>query len=1054
MIADLMLRLYKRKLSYRFYLHQHPFVQELMQRLVRKGVEGLLSIDTEYREDGKPKLYEEFFPSTYRPTDLVRKPFPVKELDFATEGAYAVYNWELFFHVPFTIALHLSKNGRYAEAQKWFHYIFDPTDDSGDTDPERYWKFHPFREMEPGNIVKVLENLISREDEELYRRTLQSIRAWREKPFRPHLIARFRQWAYMYKVVMAYLDNLIAWGDSLFRQDTPESVDEALQLYIMAANILGPRPQPVPLKGRVRPKTYADLKDEISAFGNALVDLETDLPPDVPSASNGEGSREALNAVRSMIRTLYFCVPPNDKLLSYWDTVADRLFKIRNSLDITGRFRQLPLFSPPIDPALLARATAAGVDVGAVISGLEQPLPLVRFSFLIQKATEICQEVKSLGNQLLSAMEKEESEALSVLRAKHERAILELTEQVRYAQWQEAIKSREALEKSLASAVLRYIYYERQLGRKEGEIREQIKPALEAFAELDRRRLERMEPVEDSDSGVEASLQERPIEVDIANDLFAQVAQFLVGGRILSSYEVREILLLDASQLLTDISVVLSLVSSGVRHVPEMEANVQPLGVGLSSQYGGTKIADSLQDWARALQGVAGRLNFEAGRAARMNQFYRREQEWAFQSNLARGEIIQILKQLRAAQIREAIAELELRNHRRQMKHAEEIERFLNEQGTEPTGKKTNRAFYLWMKREVRGLYTTCFQLAYDVAKRAERALQHELGDPDLSFIGTAYTAGKEGLLAGEKLLLDLKRMEMAYHEKNRREYEITKHVSLRRLNPVALLMLRLTGGCEFEIPEWFFDLDCPGHYFRRIKSVSLSIPAVTGPYTGVNCTLSLLRSSVRIKPQLRGGRYARQGTEDDRFTDYLGTVQSIVTSTASNDSGLFEVNLRDERYLPFEGHGAVSRWRLELPAEFPQFDYSTITDVILHIRYTAREGGTSLKNASVEYLREIFGSGGILYLLLDLRRDFPTEWHGASDGVVNLKLTRGHFPYFTQRRSIHLTEMRLFRDDGSQEVIDGVPEGSVDGEGLDLSVPVGDRSKDAFLVVGYSLRE
>lgn len=35
------------------------------------------------------------------------------------------------------------------------------------------------------------------------------------------------------------------------------------------------------------------------------------------------------------------------------------------------------------------------------------------------------------------------------------------------------------------------------------------------------------------------------------------------------------------------------------------------------------------------------------------------------------------------------------------MKHAEEIERFLNEDGMEKTGKKTNKALYACMKREV-----------------------------------------------------------------------------------------------------------------------------------------------------------------------------------------------------------------------------------------------------------------------------------------------------------------------------------------------------------------
>ena len=137
--------------------------------------------------------------------------------------------------------------------------------------------------------------------------------------------------------------------------------------------------------------------------------------------------------MRSLGKALYFCVPRNDKLLSYWDTVADRLFKIRNSLNIQGIFRQLPLFEPPIDPAMLARAAAAGLDVGAIVNGLNQPLPLVRFQLLVQKAAEICQEVKSLGSNLLSAMEKEDGEAMAILRAKHERVVMEMVEHVRYA---------------------------------------------------------------------------------------------------------------------------------------------------------------------------------------------------------------------------------------------------------------------------------------------------------------------------------------------------------------------------------------------------------------------------------------------------------------------------------------------------------------------------------------------------------------------------------------------------------------------------------------------
>lgn len=132
----------------------------------------------------------------------------------------------------------------------------------------------PFQYTDVRKIEEILVNLATGADETLRNETIRSIDAWKDAPFRPHVIARYRQQAYMYKTVMAYLDNLIAWGDSLFRQDTGEAIDEALQLYVLAANILGPRPQPVPKKGTVRPQTYANLQQDLRQFGTVMRDME------------------------------------------------------------------------------------------------------------------------------------------------------------------------------------------------------------------------------------------------------------------------------------------------------------------------------------------------------------------------------------------------------------------------------------------------------------------------------------------------------------------------------------------------------------------------------------------------------------------------------------------------------------------------------------------------------------------------------------------------------------------------------------------------------------
>jgi hypothetical protein len=1008
----------ERDVSYRFYSHFHPYVGELVRRLLQRSVSGLQAADTEYvrRPDGtyetlpdgktkKPVLYQEFFDSRYDPKALVHPPRPVKDLDFTFSGAYSVYNWELFFHVPLTVAIHLSKNQRFAEAQHWFHFLFDPTDDSDGPTPERFWKVRPFHTTDVRKIEEILVNLTTGADPELRETTIRSIEAWRDQPFRPHVVARYRQQAYMYKTVMAYLDNLIAWGDSLFRQDTGESIDEALMLYVLAANILGPRPQAVPKKGAVRPQTYANLRADLDKFGNTLRAIEADVPFDLmPFPAEAKPDDERLAPLRSLGKALYFCVPRNDKLLGYWDTVADRLFKIHNSLNFQGIFRQLALFEPPIDPAMLARAAAAGLDVGAIVNGLNQPLPLVRFQVLLQKAVEICQEVKSLGGNLLSAMEKEDGEAMAILRARHERAILEMVERVKYAQWQEAIKSKEGLLKSLAQAVQRYTFYERQLGRKADEIQQAI-PVLD---ELDRDSLEKMKlSLKEPEMGL------REIEVDIASDVFAQAAQALNGGKILSSHEVRESLLLEGAQLSSDIANVLNTISAAVHVIPEFKIHGQPMGVGGTAETGGSHFGWGVGATANAAKAVAERLNFEARRASRIDGFARREREWAFQSNLAAGEITQIFKQLRAAQIREAIAEQDLKSHRQQIRNAEEIERFLNEEGTEKTGKKTNKALYAWMKREVKGLYAQCFQFAFDVARKAERALRHELGNPELGYLQFGYLAGKEGLLAGEKLYFDLKRMEMAYHDLNQREYELTRHVSLLQIAPLELLRLRKTGRCTVRLPESLFDMDGPGHYFRRLKSVAVTLPSVTGPYASVNCTLTLLKSSIR-KTQVLGGGYAREDAEDSRFDDYFGSLQSIVTSSGQNDSGLFETNLRDERYLPFEGAGVIGEWQLELPAnpgkgDPRQFDYDTISDVVLHLRYTAREGGGLLRKGAVEDLKkrinEAQAAGSVR--LFSMKHDFPTEWArfqahtpGANQRFeLAFTLRDEHYPFWSQGR-------------------------------------------------------
>ena len=215
-------------------------------------------------------------------------------------------------------------------------------------------------------------------------------------------------------------------------------------------------------------------------------------------------------------------------------------------------------------------------------------------------------------------------------------------------------------------------------------------------------------------------------------------------------------------------------------------------------------------------------------------------------------------------------------------------------------------------------------------------------GCDDSSFIQFGYWDSlKKGLLAGERLHLDLQRMEAAYLEQNRREYEITKHVSLAAARPDgAAPAASRPASCDVDLPEALFDLDYPGHYMRRIKSVSLTIPCVTGPYTGVNCTLTLLQQRSAPTP----ARRRTTPTDTCRTTMPASRHQSAPSSrsspaaartTAACSSSTSATSATCPSRAPARSAAGASSCRNYTP-----FDYDTISDVILHVRYTARDGG------------------------------------------------------------------------------------------------------------------
>jgi Tc toxin complex TcA C-terminal TcB-binding domain len=1005
----------------------HPYVGRLIQLLNDGSVQALL--DPKEHQAMAVKA-EDFFAAFYRSLadeskGLVELRPHDREIDVSNGGPYANYNWELLFHIPLTIAVHLSKNQRFQAAQKWFHYIFDPTStDTSVPAPARYWKFLRFRRDTDVQQIDDLLRLLAKPDDECSDRErdtkLEILRGYsevRDKPFQPHVVARSRTVAYQYNVVMKYLQNLIDWGDSLFVQDTIESINEATQHYVLAANILGPRPVRVPAAGNVSPRTFAQLKKSgLDDTGNAFVDLETEFPfnSSLPPNGNSTGN-DGNDALLGIGRTLYFCVPRNEKLLSYWDVVADRLFKIRNCMNIEGVVRQLALFDPPIDPGMLVKAAAAGLDIGGLVSGLNQPTAPIRSSLLIQKALECAGELRGMGAALLSAIEKGDGEHLTQLRQTHETRLQELSREVKFLQWKQAEQASETLLRSRAIALERYKYYLRLLGQ---TVDSNLVPET---ITLDRRQLTEDNFDESFASLVEQydkaiGMQAFPPLALAGNSAPSSQSGGGTGTLLLNTTEDQELnSLLPSARDNRLAASIAETVGTVLTLVPEVNIELAYWGIGGSSKlFGGSKLADAAKIASDILKTVAAYQGDQAGMASKAAAYQRRAEDWLLQSNLAARDLVSNGRQVLSALIAEQVSHHDYLNAKAQIDQTNEVARFLQD-------KFSNEELYGYLQGEISRLFYQYYRFAFDTARRAETTMKQELMRPELDgtdFVQFNYwDAGRKGLLSGEALYLDVKRLEMAYHDSNKREFEMVRHVSLRQLDPLALLHLKLTGECDFSIPEALFDRDSPGQYLRRIKAVGLSSPAVVGPYTSVHAKLSLTRSSVRRVATLQDGSYGRsQASEDDRFVDYYGSVQSIVTSTGTNDSGMFDTNLRDDRFLPFEGAGAISSWHVQLPVDFPAFDYTTISDLILHVRYTAREGGALLGRTATSELRQMLTEAGRadLALFFSLRHDFPTEFAAfladqVATGPITLQLRKDYFPYMVQGFGLRVEAIELY---------------------------------------------
>ncbi|MGX1172904.1 Tc toxin subunit A-related protein [Pseudomonas sp. R151218B TE3479] len=436
---------------------------------------------------------------------------------------------------------------------------------------------------------------------------------------------------------------------------------------------------------------------------------------------------------------------------------------------------------------------------------------------------------------------------------------------------------------------------------------------------------------------ISVDLQRQALIIDQRNRQALLASKAIVQGRINHYQQLLDNGISSAETLACQLYL-----NSGASELSASDAQVTAGGLMMAPNIfgfsnGGIRWEGAMHAATALAQGAAIDDRTAAAHLDRTAQFNRRGEEWTLIRDQAQLELAQIDAQLAQFTEQETATRLQLRLAESTLGQAKANYDFLSK-------RFTKAQLYQWLNGQFAALYRQAYDATLSLCLAAEACWQYEIADFDTRFIQPgAWHATYRGLGAGERLKMNLLKMHAEYLQRHERELEIRKTISLRQLKGKtadsslnkewAQLHADLKqGGCEFELTHQLFEDDYKGqrHYLRRIKTISVTLPTVVGPYENIRATLTQTASTVFLSPGDQG-----QVMESWRAN------QQIALSTGVDDNGLFTLSFDDDRYLPFEYTGAISKWQLTFPNPEAQKDLlESLTDVIVHVSYIARVGG------------------------------------------------------------------------------------------------------------------
>ncbi|MFS2199576.1 neuraminidase-like domain-containing protein [Pseudomonas sp. Pseusp3] len=709
----------------------------------------------------------------------------------------------------------------------------------------------------------------------------------------PDAIAFSKRIHYRKTIFVAYVRCIIAHADSLYRRLTRDSLAAAKLQYVRALSLMGNAPTAKAMSHWVPQSADQILKPKAATGTSSLLTFARSLDVNVANLpARVEGTPDFEILARDEFRPA-----TNDQLLGIWKYIDECLWNMRHNLTIDGKPMSLALYAPPTNPLDLLRAQAGGSSGAARSAGGWLNIPHYRFRTMLATAQNAVQTLIGFGREVRQLMELRDRGQLEELQQSH---VIALGGHARTIQ-EETIKQLESSEAALK------------------ESQRMIEERARHYEDLN------ADPL---------------LNMEIAGDVIGLVGKLKSAAAI--------------------VPVNAGAVTNAAVKEQTLGGAAGPLPLASAGTQGGDR-GDPLKATGNGLS-TSGATAYATGEAFQRTAFYlRRSQEWSFAEAQAKSELRVIDEQLEAHEHTLKAARASLLQTQKANEQAQELYSFYKTRAT-------NVELYRWLLSQMATLYFQAYDAVVGLCLSAEASWQYEMGDFDTRVIRpNVWMDNRHGLSAGESMQLDLLRLERDFLYRNERRLELIKTISLRDLFEKGQFTTPKTweqvlaelgkGKLDFELTQKLFDSDYPGHYCRQITTVALSLPVVLGPYQDVRATLTQTASTTVLKASVDSLDYLYGDGNQMPPADILLNLRShqqVGISSGLDDAGLHQLMFGDERYLPFEGTGAVSRWQLHFPrhaSEQQKALIESLTDIIVQVRYLAKAGGTAYTEAVLDKL-------------------------------------------------------------------------------------------------------